>query len=293
MKNLKFALLPILAAGTILGACGNNNSTSSGPAPAEPLSGNQAIVYEATTAVGLLGQYAPSVYGLVPAAETATDFAEMVKDYLPSIEMALLSKEGVVKSETVASDREEYATLVNVTYTDSALESQSFKLYYNETMDIDQDDDEDEEYIEGKEVESIINGIVVTKDGEYQMRGEKEIDGEEAETNFSYFINETTYISVAQEIESGEEEFDYEVYENGKLTYQYSIERETEENQPELEVVIKENGKTIEAEFEVVKNKDDALILEAEIKIDDKEITAHFQKVIDSETGEATWEIIK
>lgn len=291
MKKTLKILLPVLTIGMLTGCQistnnssqngGTNNNGSNPSAQSE-----QVYAFEAITSAGLLHSLNNNQDVLaVKKAKADETLVNQIKDYLPSVEAALTNQSLMTSSEVVASDRNEYATKVIITYTDIAFVNQTMTMYYNETAipDDDFDDDWDDQF----EEEYVIDGLIIIDDVEYQMFGKKELDQDEYEVSFTYQIDENNYIKVEQEIENDESEFNYTVIQNRRKVYEYSL--EVEDNSVELEVKDRNLG-VEKMEFEFLK-RDNRTYIIAEVRQNGVSSEIVFEKVVD-ELNNITYNVI-
>ena len=291
MKKTLKILLPVLTIGMLTGCQistnnssqngGTNNNGSNPSAQSE-----QVYAFEAITSAGLLHSLNNNQDVLaVKKAKADETLVNQIKDYLPSVEAALTNQSLMTSSEVVASDRNEYATKVIITYTDIAFVNQTMTMYYNEIAipDDDFDDDWDDQF----EEEYVIDGLIIIDDVEYQMFGKKELDQDEYEVSFTYQIDENNYIKVEQEIENDESEFNYTVIQNRRKVYEYSL--EVEDNSVELEVKDRNLG-VEKMEFEFLK-RDNRTYIIAEVRQNGVSSEIVFEKVVD-ELNNITYNVI-
>ena len=291
MKKTLKILLPVLTIGMLTGCqiSANNSSqnggtTNNGSNPSAQ--SEQVYAFEAITSAGLLHSLNNKQDVLaVKKAKADETLVSQIKDYLPSVEAALTNQSLMTSSEVVASDRNEYATKVIITYTDIAFVNQTMTMYYNETAipDDDFDDDWDDQF----EEEYVIDGLIIIDDVEYQMFGKKELDQDEYEVSFTYQIDENNYIKVEQEIENDESEFNYTVIQNRRKVYEYSL--EVEDNSVELEVKDRNLG-VEKMEFEFLK-RDNRTYIIAEVRQNGVSSEIVFEKVVD-ELNNITYNVI-
>lgn len=291
MKKTLKILLPVLTIGMLTGCqISTNNSSQNGGTNnngSNPSTqSEQVYAFEAITSAGLLHSLNNNQDVLaVKKAKADETLVNQIKDYLPSVEAALTNQSLMTSSEVVASDRNEYATKVIITYTDIAFINQTMTMYYNETAipDDDFDDDWDDQF----EEEYVIDGLIIIDDVEYQMFGKKELDQDEYEVSFTYQIDENNYIKVEQEIENDESEFNYTVIQNRRKVYEYSL--EVEDNSVELEVKDRNLG-VEKMEFEFLK-RDNRTYIIAEVRQNGVSSEIVFEKVVD-ELNNITYNVI-
>ena len=291
MKKTLKILLPVLTIGMLTGCqiSANNSSQNGGTnnnGSNPSTQSEQVYAFEAITSAGLLHSLNNNQDVLaVKKAKADETLVNQIKDYLPSVEAALTNQSLMTSSEVVASDRNEYATKVIITYTDIAFINQTMTMYYNETAipDDDFDDDWDDQF----EEEYVIDGLIIIDDVEYQMFGKKELDQDEYEVSFTYQIDENNYIKVEQEIENDESEFNYTVIQNRRKVYEYSL--EVEDNSVELEVKDRNLG-VEKMEFEFLK-RDNRTYIIAEVRQNGVSSEIVFEKVVD-ELNNITYNVI-
>lgn len=285
MKKLTVSLFSLL----FLASCGStesvvvNKPTLTGDKISENL-----LAYQVVSSSELLG--------LMPNVKRANNLTDesinKIKNYLPSIEAGLLNQDEMIKSVSSESDKEGYATKLTITYDDINLKESSITLYYNESEFVPNDEEENDDWYnrghhkdddedkdgkkhanedskkpaEPEEYKSFLEGIVVIDGVEYEMKGKKEVEADESEISFKYFLNETSYVCVEQSIENEdsetEREFEYKVVDNGKMIYNYSLELENDE--VELKTKSLEDGKMV-LEFKFME-REGKKIIKAEYK---------------------------
>lgn len=322
-NNLLKIFLPVLSAAALIscGAAANsgsnttpavdpNVSTSDTPSVVESATTHELYAFEAATGLPLISELASppvSARALGRLADfddsrssqsdsrAALDEAVIneIKDYLPTVEGALLEGQELITATAETSDKAEYANKVVVSYTDINLAKSSFTMYFNETLltdtddDVDDDDDWDDRYEDDNEHETKITGIITFGDATYDIYGEKEIEDEETEVKFIYRLDETTRVEIQQEKELGETEFQYTVYNRGDKVYEYSL--EVENNEVKLEVKDRDTLKDLELEFSIFERNGETFIkVEIENGRYDEVL---FRKVVD-EAGAVTYEVV-
>ena len=255
----KLPLLTIISAGVgLLTSCNltptGTTTTSQDPIATDPTTTqgtHNLYAFEAATSIGLLDYLGDS--SPAPALQARKAQAETIKEYLPTVEAALLGDEILADSVAGQSNREGYTSMLTITYKDITLQSNTFEMHFNETIIEDKDDDDDDDWDDrhekdDQEQESFIEGIVVVGENEYPMRGMKELENDEFEVEFRYILGENSYIEVKQEKELGESEFEYTVVENGRKTLDYSL--EVEDNEVDLEILDRANMVNVVATME-------------------------------------------
>lgn len=258
MKKTKF-LWPLFSL-VLLAGCASTSSSGSSEGTSttggiedviNTSESSDLFAYEAATSIGLLATIDTTTVKAANRAVSET-LVDQITSYLPSIEAALRGEEILLQNRLVPSDRTEYEYKLEVQYQDIAAEDVSFTMYYNETPLV--EDDFDDRFDD--EEESRIDGLVVIDDAEFAMRGTKEREDDELEVSFSYHIDDSNYVRVSQEIERGEQEFQYEVYENRRMIHSYSLEMENDEVELHSESI----GSNLYLEFAFFRQQERTLI---------------------------------
>ena len=159
----------------------------------------------------------------------------------------------VVSTSTEANtdSRYPYSTKMTITGKDFAGQTNTYIMYYTETLsgsedDYDDEDETDEENEEETENEYRLDGIMIIDGAEYYLEGERseETDKDESETELKIRAyadpsDKTSYVQMEQElsVENGETETEYvySVYVNGELLEQTAVEFETENKNNKVE----------------------------------------------------------
>ncbi len=179
--------------------------------------------------------------------QQANELTNEIHDYLLTGEM-MLNKENVVASNEVNTNSEySYENKLSVTYKDQSEYSFNYVLYYTETKKIESDRKIDE-------VGSYLSGVMVVADKEYNVKGEKEVEKDEIESELKIFMNANSYIKISQETEKNENEYQYEYVENGKTIKELSLEVEEKWTSKKMTLEIFENNVEKEFEFEYKKS---------------------------------------
>lgn len=244
------------------------------------------FAYEAVTSVGFLGilnenESAPMTLKKNSVSDTTV---EAIKEYLPAVDAAF-NGESQIAAVDKESDRQEYSKHTVITYLDVNNQEKTIAMYYNETEKVDFDDDDKDE----DEREYRIEGVLLVDGLEYTMLGEKELDKGELEINFRYMLDENTYVKVEQEIETGEQEFEYEIYQNGRKIYEYSLELENDE----VELKVKDASSALSSlklEFERV-TRNGKNYLKCEVEENKTKDTIYFEKVV-LDDGSSTYVVV-
>jgi len=221
-----------------------------------------------------------------------------IEKLLPSVDF-VIGNDSKFTSTLETSDKEGYAYKQVVKFIDLKEQNQNYTLYYNVTKENTETDDEDASEVE-KEV--VYEGIALMDQTEFDFIGktetETESDEQEEELELRIFLEKNSkdsYIKVKQEISQEnteyEEEYAYEVYQNGNKTYSFSIEKEAENQQQENEVEILLNG--VKYKFEVSDTNNQHLI---SVKVKEDESASsltYVRKEVTSETEtKITYELV-
>lgn len=207
---------------------------------------------------------------------------ERFNDYFTALDSFL--GEDIISTSTVANTDSdfEYERKMTVNGKDFNGETVTYTMYYTETLDkVDFDDDEGE--IESK---YRLVGVMVIDNADYYLEGERseETEKNESETElkiraYADIADKTSYIQMEQQysVEDGETETEYvySIYANGELLEQTAVEFETEHK----------NNKT-ETEYELEFRKGTSngkYIVEREVKDNVSKIKVKYN--INGETG--------
>lgn len=271
------------------------------------LSFEKSMNYSVIGGIGLLnGSSASRVSSMVDDSSSravlladapASSFTQEEKDeFIRNLTIAQSTiNNGVIKEDTKPSDRPEYEIHYTITTTDITGESKTYAFYYNVVEgvvdELDDDDDKDEQEVH-------IKGIVILDGEEYQLTGDKEIEGEgvdqEIEITFNIKMDNDKFVVIEQETEMNEQEFSYGLYENGKLVSKSEVEYEQEENGAlELSFFSKNGNKKMEYSYEFVTTNEGKFV-----KIKFKETANVNRKALikiveDEATGEISYEFIE
>ena len=226
---------------------------------------------------------AASVGSILPLSGGLTDeeqeIAATVNGYLGLVE-GLLSDEAIeYTAEELGQEEYGYPYRMTVTVQDMLGGSAQYTMYYDKIL-TDSETDGDE-----KEEEYAISGILLVDGEQYPVRGEKETESEEGETELSLTFTayrpsdasrKLPYLRMEQESEeeTGEESekfFLYTLYdENGEETQTTSVEYEQEEDgETELKITVERGNETDELRFWREEGKSN--VLSARAKIGGKE----------------------
>ncbi|MBQ8197506.1 MAG: hypothetical protein IJZ73_05550 [Clostridia bacterium] len=118
----------------------------------------------------------------------------------------------VVKSPVTESDREGYSLTYTITADGLSGSGQVYVFHYNENTTLDGD--------------VLLEGVVIFNGAEYQIIGEKEVDGNEQEFTFTIKLNELAKVVVEHETELNDNEFSYAIYAGSVKIYESSFEYE-------------------------------------------------------------------
>ena len=211
-----------------------------------------------------------------------------IEEMLPSVDL-ILKNEAEFSNQILESDREGYAYKQEISYKDLTDARSEYTLYYN-IVGTKEEIDEDE-----TETETELSGIAVAGESEFDFVGsiekETEADEQEEEMDLKIFTekgNSRSYVKVKQEIsretDEYEEEFAYEIVENGVTIYAFSFEKETERQKVENEIKVKMEG--VKYKFETFTENGEEFI---RVKVDGSETeTVLFRKVVTETDGVST-----
>ena len=168
-----------------------------------------------------------------------TDYEQIANDvnrYLLT-GSALISSDNIVTEYLYNNDQgySEYKYKMSVTYRDGEGYSVEYTAYYNET--------------EAEEGKIKTEGIFIDGTETYTLKGKRKDKNGEIETELTLYADENNYITVKNETEIDENEYEYIYVVNGKEAQTVALNIETENGESSFEMEITENGEKIECEF--------------------------------------------
>ena len=197
----------------------------------------------------------------------------------------------------------EWEQMYTITQKDMAGNDVVYTFYFTETLgDIKEEEKEvktdaeakPQEEAEEEEIEKHIKGVVVALDKEYEVSGDREIEGNESSVEYKVMLDKDNYVIIENEVEGTENEYEYSKYENGKRVFKSEVEYEIDENgeiEIEFETKTPEDGKIkFNYEFKNVAGED---IISVEIKKEKANLKgeAKLRKAL-NEAGEVSYEFI-
>lgn len=224
---------------------------------------NNATFSNSTDAFGFAGATAGAFLNDLNSATSAQVYANepnQVASMEQEQNVEILNKyidifDSVVGNNAIISQKQHlddtnYNYKITTTVTDLNGEKQTFEMKFKEVKadnTLVTDDDKDE-------ITSRLQGVMTYQGKEYTISGKKEVERDEIEIEFIAYIDQSNYVRVQQETESGEQEFTYTVYSNRVEVDSTSIEIEKERNELEVELQYSQNGKNATYKFERVGN---------------------------------------
>lgn len=168
-----------------------------------------------------------------------TDYEQIANDvnrYLLT-GSAFISNDNIVTEYLYNNDQgySEYKYKMSVTYRDGEGYSVEYTAYYNEK--------EDEE---GK---IKTEGIFIDGTETYTLKGKRKDKNGEIETELTLYADENNYITVKNETEIDENEYEYIYVVNGKETQNVALSIGTDNGESSFEMELTENGEKIKCEF--------------------------------------------
>lgn len=279
MKKKVFAIIAIavvmtIAASVMLTGCVGDNNTEqdkisasaealgmtalgSGAILADMAEGVVAPEGEAETQQPEAGTEIPEAGTETPEAGTETPEAgtgyaggnlteeetAVVDRYLQIVDK-MLNSSGIVIDEG-ESELEGYAKKVEISSTDLYGNTQSFVIHYNE-QEVSREIDDGEE-----EVEWRLEGIMIAGEREYAVIGERETEADEAELEFTAYLDRDNYVEIEKSSENGEEEFGYKIVVDGKVTEEFELSIEQEYGKTEVEIESVSGGNILVIDYEM------------------------------------------
>ena len=164
----------------------------------------------------------------------------------------------VEKNEDVEGLYKDYPFVMTVTVGNTGITA---KMYYKEVNTVTETEIDDGE--EETEVSTILSGVMVFDNKEFEVSGKKEIEteGDEKETSIEFTTkskaNPLNYVKIKQsvEVENGaqEVEYEYEIYENGEKAREFKLEIEDEKGKTEVSFKMEIENVPEETEYKIIK----------------------------------------
>lgn len=141
---------------------------------------------------------------------------------------------------------------------------------------------------------TLITGVALYNDVEYTIAGSKEYDSTENETEVSFRLqyNETSWIHIKEEVSASSIEYKYTLFENRKKVESFKLEIENDDDI--LEVSLKQSSldSRLALKFTFL-TLDSHNYIYARIMLSGHEhAKAVFEKIVNSETGEVTYNVV-
>ena len=224
---------------------------------------------------------------------------EKFNEYFTALDSFLGDDIVSTTTEANTDSKYEYETKMTVNGKDFNGETVTYTMYYTETLDKVDSNDEKEE-IESK---YRLIGVMVIDGVDYYLEGERseETEKDESETElkiraYADLADKSSYIQMEQEysIEDGETETEYvySIYANGELLEQTAVEFETknENNKVETEYELEFRSGTSKGKYVVEREvKDNKTSIKVKYNIDGKTGVFHIREITD-ESGNKKYE---
>lgn len=106
------------------------------------------------------------------------------------------------------------------------------------------------------EISYIIEGMIISNNTSYVIKGTREISNDECEVDLKLFLDESNneYIELSQETEKRENEYSYSHYINNKLYEEFEIEHEINGTTNKIEIEVSKENTNYEYEFIYLSN---------------------------------------
>ncbi len=245
MKKTILLNLPLLAL-SLLAGCTTNSSD-----PLNFKSSKEEYGFQAMTAVNLLSLSPTSSSSLSAKRAPTLPSEDEKSEILHYLDFAsqMLNGDSLFKMTESTSDLDGYAKKMDITATDLDNNKIHYTMYYNEVLEVEEDDDD---FFENdREEEFSIRGIMILDDVTYDIFGEKEIENDEMETSLTAKLGDRHYVTVEQEFENNEIEYAYTIFKDG-VKEEFSIEIENERNGRKISVGKEVNGHEKEISFKMM-----------------------------------------
>ena len=196
--------------------------------------------------------------GIGSAGGNLTEEETAVVDRYLQIVDKMLNSSGIVIDEG-ESELEGYAKKVEISSTDLYGNTQSFVIHYNE-QEISREIDDGEE-----EVEWRLEGIMIAGEREYAVIGERETEADEAELEFTAYLDRDNYVEIEKSSENGEEEFGYKIVVDGKVTEEFELSIEQEYGKTEVEIESVSGGNILVIDYEMKERASGKTVVECKV----------------------------
>lgn len=203
----------------------------------------------------------PTLLNVTPLATNDDDTFEIlseIEELTPYLELVTTFMDNDSNFETTveASDLEDYEEKMIISTINMEGESISYTLYYNETIEMDDDPDEDDENtLDEDEYDSVIEGIMIIDEVTYELYGEREVEEGEETLELIANLDEENYVTLEYGIEKeeneNETEFLYEVFVDNQLAKSVEINFEQDKEETELSLKFVRGTRESEYNFEV------------------------------------------
>lgn len=205
----------------------------------------EVYAYSAASAASLVGNLGVSQtnggtsYLSDVTINDQSKYIDIINDYISLATNMLDTNGGFTITEKV-SDNGDFEYKMEIQCNGVFGESSEYTMYYNKTISsVEQEDGE-------TEIEFNIDGMIVTENGTFTVKGTHEVEGNENEMKILVKVNESNYIEVKQENEEGEISYSYAVFINNQKIEETSFSHEYEDGEYEVEIEIMKNGQTQE-----------------------------------------------
>lgn len=221
----------------------------------------KAYAKGAATLAGFVEGMDSGVQGLVSTASfIATDntdygaMAEEINKYFTAVSRLLDEDGAVYEIETLSDSEYMYKLTITTKMLNDTFET---IIYYNELAS-----DENNKNKDLDEISTSLFGLIIQNDVEYQFTGFKELEKDECNIELTLKISNDNYLTVSQEIETNEKEFEYNFHHGDKkhpyktIEIEIEADEKDEDGNKDVSIEIEENGREIEIEFKYSKDSD-------------------------------------
>ena len=222
----------------------------------------QAYAKGAATLVGLVGsvdsvtQPLASSINLLTTSTDSTDYsaiAEEINKYFAAVSR-LLDEDNASYTIEVLSDSE---YMYKLTITNKVLNDIIETIVYYSESSLGNSDMEDLD-----EISTAIVGIIIQDGKAYHFSGTKELEDHECNIELTLKISDDNYVTVSQEIEGAEKEFEYKFHRGNKaeawriINIEIESDEDDEDSKKDISVEIEEKGRRFWIDFKYGKDED-------------------------------------
>ena len=106
---------------------------------------------------------------------------------------------------------------------------------------------------------------MIAGEREYAVIGERETEADEAELEFTAYLDRDNYVEIEKSSENGEEEFGYKIVVDGKVTEEFELSIEQEYGKTEVEIESVSGGNVFVIDYEMKERASGKTVVECKV----------------------------